>query len=100
MKPNDYTPIEITSDAVAFAKSRFGQHYLARLHAAYDRYIQSSQVRDIADSQRTYLTAQAATVKLEIDYFTTAQTVKDDPKLLQRLRDKVNSRRKAQEEEL
>lgn len=96
----EYPSIEITNDAVAFAESRFGKHYIGRLQAAYDRYVTTAQRSDLTDSYRAHLMTQAKTVKLELDYFTTAQTVHDDPKLLQRLRDKVNSRRKKQEEEL
>ena len=98
MSNQDYAPTEITHDAVEFAASKFGKHYIKRLHAARDRYTASAQVRDIAASQRTWFNAQAATVSLEIDYFLTAQNVQADPTLLQRLRDKANSRSKKQEQ--
>lgn len=98
MSNEDYAPADITRDAVQFAASQFGQHYIKRLHATRDRYNASAQMRDIADSQRTWFNAQAATVSLEIDYFMTAQNVQSDPNLLQRLRDKANSRRKKQEQ--
>ena len=97
--PNpDYSPTEVTHDAVAFSASKFGQRYIKRLHAARERYIISAQVRDIAESQRTWFNAQAATVSLEIDYFETAKNVQSDPTLMQRLRDKANSRSKKQEQ--
>lgn len=94
----DYTPIQISKDAADFAESAFGQHYLKRLDEARARYIDDAMRLDLTDNYRAHLMTQAKTVALEIEYFSIARRVQDDPKLLQRLHIAAQERSKAAEE--
>ncbi|MBO1267084.1 hypothetical protein [Arthrobacter cavernae] len=90
---SDYDSLQITQDAVAFAKSKFGKHYLKRLEKAKARYLELTMNEELTDNFRAHAGTKAATVQLEIDYFMTAQTVADTPTFMKRLRDKINARR-------
>ncbi|SIC59931.1 hypothetical protein [Mycobacteroides abscessus] len=94
----DYSPIEISADAVAFAESKFGQHYLKRLAEAKERYVAAAMRLDLTDNYRAHMMTQAKTVSAEIEYFQTAQAVRDDPKLMERLRIAAQKRSKKQED--
>lgn len=89
---SEYDPIQLTADAVKFANSRFGRHYLARLKAAKTRYLADAMNDTLTDSARAHAGTKAATVALEIDYFTTAKTVQDDSNLLKRMSDNFRRR--------
>lgn len=84
-----YTSEAITRDADAFAKSVFGQHYLARLEKAKARAIDDAMNLEMNDSYRANRASQAAAVQAEINYFTTAQTVAANPSLMAKLRAKA-----------
>lgn len=95
---DNYTSDQITRDAVAFAESQFGQHYLARLEKAKKRALDDAMDLDLSDTYRVHRASQAASKQDEIDYFATAQRVYDDPSLMKKLRDKVLKRREADKE--
>lgn len=90
---DNYASDMITKDAVDFAQSRFGKHYLERLHKAKQRALDDAMDLEMSDSYRVHRASQAKAIQSEIDYFATAQRVYDDPALMKKLRDKVLKRR-------
>lgn len=89
---SEYDPTLIAQDATAFAQSRFGQHYLARLEKTVERAQSIAESLEYTDNHRAHQSTKAATLKAELDYFKTAQTVVDSPVLLRRLRDGFRKR--------
>jgi hypothetical protein len=89
MSQPKYDPIELSRDATAFAKSRFGQHYLARLEDAQKRHLEAAMNIDFTDSYRSHRASKAAAIASEIEYFKIAQTIQETPSLMERLRKKL-----------
>ncbi|PPG91550.1 MULTISPECIES: hypothetical protein [unclassified Rathayibacter] len=89
---SEYSGLDLATDATAFASSRFGQHYLARLEASRKRHIEIAMNTELNDSYRAHAATKAATVQSEIDYFTTSRNVLADPTLLERLKAAVRGR--------
>lgn len=90
---SEYSAVDITKDAVKFSRSRFGQHYLARLEAAKARALQDAVNIDLPSEFCGKRAAQATAIDAEIDYFKTASTVAADPNLMQRLIEKARGRK-------
>lgn len=91
--PNDgYPSIAIAADAVEFASSRFGKHYLARLEASRQRHLDLAMNSELTDSFRAHAATKAATVQSEIDYFATSQSVMANPTLVAKLRAKLSKK--------
>jgi hypothetical protein len=84
-----YDAMTRTEDAVHFAESPFGQHHLKRLRKQRERYLELSMNEDYTDSYRAHMATKASVYQKELDYFATAIMVKSDPKLMQRLKDKI-----------
>jgi hypothetical protein len=80
-----YSAMDITNDAVAFAASRFGKHYLKRLETNKRRELDIAMNSNYSDSYRAHAATKAAAMDKELDYFATAARIKADPNLLQRL---------------
>lgn len=97
---SNYTSEQITRDAVQFAESRFGQHYLSRLEKALERCLTDAENLEYSDSFRANRASQAATVRAELNYFTTAKTVASSPTMMKKLRDKALKRREEPEIDL
>lgn len=89
--PN-YDPVQRTQDAVAFAQSRFGQHYLQSLQSAVEDAQKVAENLELSDSYRAHHATKAATLKTELDYFKTAQTIIETPTLLKKLKEGVQRR--------
>ncbi|MFE7720102.1 hypothetical protein ACFU44_13795 [Nocardia rhizosphaerihabitans] len=88
MAPDDtYSPMDITNDAADFAKTRFGQHYLDRLRDDRQRNIDTATRRDLTDSYRAHAMTAVNQIDRELDYFSTAEKISNDPTLMQKLRD-------------
>jgi len=89
---DEYNPVDITKDAVRFSRSRFGMHYLARLHKARERALTDAVNIDMPSEWCGKRAAQADAVQKEIDYFKTAEIIANDETMMQRLRNKVRSK--------
>jgi len=94
----DDNPAVLAQDAVKFAQSRFGQHYLARLAKAVKKAQTVAENVELADSYRAHHATKAAALKAEIEYFATAQTIANDPGMLARLREGAQKRLKRKED--
>lgn len=97
---SDYTGEQITRDAVAFAESRFGKHYLRRLKSARQRALEEAEDLTFTDSYRANRASQAAAVRAEIDYFATAKKIKNDPKLMRKLIEAARNRKQKEEPDI
>lgn len=86
-------PTQLIRDANAFAGSRFGKHYLKRLHEAQERELKAVMSRNTSSDERTHAGGAMAMAQAELDYFATARNVQETPSLMQRLRDSVNKRK-------
>ena len=89
---DDYPSIAIAADAVEFANSRFGKHYIARLEASRQRHLDLVMNTELTDSFRAHAATKAATVQSELDYFTTSQAVMNNPSLVAKLRAKLTKK--------
>lgn len=83
---NDYDPVILTRDAVKFAQSKFGRHYLKKLASMSTDYTSSAKDRRLTNEQRGEYGLRAAEIDDLIAYFKTAQTVAKSPDLLERLK--------------
>lgn len=88
----EYTSEHITRDAVAFAKSAFGRHYIARLEAAKQRCLTDVLSLDASDSYRANRASQAAAIDAELEYFRVAEQVLSNPKWMAQLRMKAREK--------
>lgn len=88
----DYTTEMIARDATAFAASDFGKHYLDRLEKAHERCMTAVMNVELSDSYRANMASKASAVSAELEYFEIAKSIINNPKLLQRLRDKLNKK--------
>ena len=87
---SNYDAVTRTEDACKFATSQFGRHHLRRLAKQRKRYQELSEDTQYTDSFRAHMATKASVYKSELDYFATAQKVKDDPTMMQRLIDKLS----------
>jgi len=85
----DYPSLDIAQDAIAFARSKFGQHYLMRLKKKQAKYIEIVTDDSYTDSYRNSAGSKLSVVRSEIDYFRTAQTIVSTPSLLEKLKAKA-----------
>jgi hypothetical protein len=93
---NEYTSEQKLIDAVQFATSRFGLHYLGRLRSAYDRCMTDVLNVALTDSYRANRASQAQAIQAELDYFTTAEATVRNPSLMERLRAAVTKKKEAE----
>jgi len=84
-----YDALALSQDATAFAKSRFGVHYVSRLTRLRDTYLDIAQNLEFSDSYRANHASKAAALASELEFFQIAQTIQATPSLLQRLKKKL-----------
>ena len=92
MTDPDYSPADITIDAVKFSRSRYGKHYKKTLEEsvklntarAIDLRLTPQENRDAA------VRADQDTINLQ--YFETAESIASSPSLMKKLRDGFNKR--------
>lgn len=89
MPKKDYNALELSQDAVKFAGSRFGKHYLSRLKKLREGHLAHAMDMALTDSYRANSASKASAVDAEIEFFQIAQTIQNTPSLLKRLRDKL-----------
>jgi len=89
---SEYTTEMIARDAHGFAASPFGKHYLARLKKAHDRCMTAVMDLELTDSYRANMASKASAVAAEIEYFTIAGSILNNPTVLQRLRAKATGK--------
>lgn len=94
----EYNPIELSKDAVDFANSRFGKHYMARLERLQKRHLDAAMDIDYSDSYRAHRASKAAALASQLEFFQIAQTIQDTPSLLNRLRKKLMGKEEADED--
>ena len=87
---SSYDAVTRTEDAVRFAESQFGRHHLKRLEKRRKQYQELAEDTQYTDSYRAHMATKASVYKSELDYFATAQKVKDDPTMMKRLIDKLS----------
>jgi hypothetical protein len=93
---SEYDPIQKAQDATEFAKSRFGQHYLARLtEVRENHYVQARQDRKAgSDSLALGHLDRADEIDGEIAYFAQAKEITESPTLMKRIRESLEKKRK------
>lgn len=89
---NEYDPVLLTRDAVKFAQSKFGRHYLKKLRTMTADYSNSAKDRRLSNEQRGEFGLRAAEIDDLLAYFKTAQTIAESPDLLTRLREGFKKR--------
>lgn len=93
---SNYSPVDLASDASNFATSRFGKHYLERLEQIKERELRVAMDTRYSESFRAHAATKAAAVTDELDYFQTAQTIRNKPELLSRLSAKLALKKKGE----
>ncbi len=93
---SDYDSLEKAADAQAFARTRFGKHYVARLTQLRDDALKVSMDISYTDSFRAHKATQAAVYEQEITYFQIAQTIQENKGILQKVRARLDARKEAQ----
>jgi len=89
---NEYTTEMIARDAHAFVASPFGKHYLARLSKAHDRCLTAVMDLELTDSYRANMASKASAIAAELEYFTIAESILNNPTILKRLRAKATGK--------
>lgn len=84
-----YEALDLSHDAVAFTKSKFGRHYLGRLARIQQSHIEAGMNLDYTDSFRANSMSKAAAIAAEIEFFQIAQTIQKSPTMLERLKKKL-----------
>ena len=95
---DEYNTILKAQDANAFAKSRFGQHYLVRLAEVRDDHYRKARTMQREGAEPWLVAtevARADEIDGEIAYFTQAREIAESPKLMQRIRDNLKRKKKA-----
>ncbi|MBM4644772.1 hypothetical protein GS464_29595 [Rhodococcus hoagii] len=92
----DYDAIQIADDAVKFAESRFGKHYISNvLVKARDAHIAAAKQSDASDAYIAREMARADEIDKTIHYFSVAQQINTDKSLRERIRAKLRRKEKA-----
>jgi len=82
----------IAHEAVTFARSEFGKHYIARLEHIRDDYQKRAGSVDVTESQSRALSLKASAYDDEIGYFKTALEITTNPTIMKRLTDKLKKK--------
>ena len=94
---NDYDPVQLVKDANAFAASKFGKHYLAKLSSRVAECQQNALDLRHSREERADWAVLASEAKRQLDYFATARKTAQDPNLLRRMA--ANFKKRMQKEE-
>jgi len=92
MIDNDYSPADITVDAVKFARSRYGKHYIASLEESVKFNTEKAVDLSLTPRQNRDYAVRADQDKSNIQYFRTAETIAKSPNLMQKLHDAFKKR--------
>lgn len=94
---SEYDPIAKAQDAVTFAQSRFGKHYLDRLATVRDDHYRKARTAQKADNFKRAATeiARADEIDGELAYFQQAKQITESPTLMSRIRDNLKKKEKA-----
>jgi len=94
----EYTSEEKNRDAVAFLKTRFGKHYVARIKRLYKEALNISyDIENYRKDYREYCATRAKCLKKEIDYFELHKKIAKDPNIVARMIESARKRRKQKE---
>lgn len=83
--------LAIAHEATAFAKSRFGQHYLQRLADLKQLHLEATMNIVLSDSERAHHGSLAKAKDEELDYFRAAQLV-TEPNVVKRILNQIGGK--------
>lgn len=84
--------LALAQEAVAFARSEYGKHYIQRLEKIRDDYRRRSEdIRATENESRAY-SLKASAYNDEIGYFKTALEIVSNPSIVKRLKDKLRQK--------
>lgn len=79
--------LALAHEAVTFARSSFGKHYLYRLAMIRDDYRKKAETIDVTESESRAYSLKASAYDDEIRYFKTAESITTNPTLVKKLTD-------------
>ena len=84
---DQYDAVQLATDATKFARSQFGKHYLAKLERRRAEWQNVIDDRNASDEDATRARWQRIALAEQIEFFRVSQQIKEDPSMLQRLRE-------------
>ena len=84
--------LALANEAVVFAQSEFGKHYLQRLDRIRSDYRKKAEDVRATESESRAFSLKASAYDDELGYFRTAMEIVSNPSIVKRLKDKLKAK--------